>query len=86
MKALSLLPFPLCRLFLPENRVRAQLKAVESKFDKSLFYPHNSCQLPVKNIWFQYFPVWGYITQSLTQISSLAALLGTIPTFLKKMS
>ena len=49
IKALSPLPFILCDLFLRGNRVRSQLKAVESNFDKNLFYPHNSCQLLVKN-------------------------------------
>ena len=60
--------FPLCGLFLPGNRVRSQLKAVESKFDKNLFYPHNSCQLPVKKFWFQHFPVLGlYITKDISE-------------------
>ena len=68
IKALSLLSFPLCGLFLPGNRVRSQLKAVESKFDKNLFYPHNSCQLPVKKFWFQHFPVLGlYITKDISE-------------------
>ena len=36
IKALSLLPFHLCGLFLLGNMVRSQLKAVDSKFDKKL--------------------------------------------------
>ena len=63
IKALSPLPFILCDLFLRGNRVRSQLKAVESNFDKNLFYPHNSCQLLVKNFGSSIFQFWGYISQ-----------------------
>ena len=65
MKSLSHLPFPrkilllfaIFRIFLPGNRARSQVKRVESKFDKYYFIHTIPGQLPVKKLWFKYFPV-----------------------------
>ena len=58
IKALSSFPFPgkilllftIFGLFLPENRAGSQVKGLESKFEKSFSYPHNSWSNSCKKI------------------------------------
>ena len=65
MKSLSHLPFPrkirllfaIFRIFLPGNRAGSQVKGVEARFDKFYFIHTIPGQLPVKKLWFKYFPV-----------------------------
>ena len=62
---LSPLPFPgkirllfaIFRLFLPGNRVKSQVRGLESKFDRSFFIHTIPVQLPVKKSWFKHSPV-----------------------------
>ena len=74
---------------LPGNREGSQVKGLESKFGKSYFIHTIPGQLPVKKILIPTFSSFaatdhkGHFGKALTGFSSLAAFLGTTPTFLK---
>ena len=65
MKSLSPLPFPgkipllfaIFGIFSPGNRAESEVKGVELKFKKYYFIHTIPGQLPVKKVWFKYFPV-----------------------------
>ena len=78
----------LFRLFLVRNRACSKVKASESNFDR------HYCGLPipgqpnVKKFWSYHFPVFSVLapTNLLPIFSGLAAFLGTMPTFVAKMT
>ena len=71
-------------LFLPGNRVGSQIKGLESKFDKILCI----CKTGLVRTFSSFAAIdhEGHFRKILTGFSSFAALLGTTPTFLEKMS
>ena len=59
--------------FLPGNKLGSQIKGLESKFDKNILVPTFSSFAAIDNE--------GHFRKKLTRFSSLAAFLGTMPTF-----